>query len=169
MSKNYLLKCVKSSFFNQQESRVTMLKCHEDDDHTCVSSLRANSHMSQEPWSCNGEDPWLSSKGCTMGVGKAALCNHGPSSIVWSENGPCCGNIACLVGRKRRWFDKICFKLYQFKINIWWCLSTLEFVLESALPSVVKYVMLENIFKNSWSPIICIRPTSWSWPWRKFR
>ena len=32
-----------------------------------VIGLRATSHMSQEPWPCNGEDPWLSSKGHTMG------------------------------------------------------------------------------------------------------
>ena len=37
-------------------------------------------------WPCNGEDSWLSFKGCTMGVGKAVLCSHGPSNIVWSEN-----------------------------------------------------------------------------------
>ena len=35
-----------------------------------------------------------------MGVGKDVLCSHGPSSIVWSENGPCCGTIAYLVGGK---------------------------------------------------------------------
>ena len=57
--------------------------------------------MSQEPWPCNGEDPWLSSKGRTMGVGKAVLCSHRPSSIVWSENGPCCRTIVYFVGGKR--------------------------------------------------------------------
>ena len=35
-----------------------------------------------------------------MGVGKDVLCSHGPSSIVWSENGPCRGTIAYLVGGK---------------------------------------------------------------------
>ena len=64
--------------------------------------VKATSHMSQEPWPCNGEDPWLSSKGRTMGVGKAVLCSHGPSSIVWSENGPCCRTIAYFVGRSKR-------------------------------------------------------------------
>ena len=70
---------------------------------SCISgvSLRATSHMSQDLWPCNGEDPWLSSKGHTVGVGRAVLCSHGPSSIVWSESGPCCGTIACLVGGKR--------------------------------------------------------------------
>ena len=57
--------------------------------------------MSQEPWPCNGEDPWLSSKGHTIGVGKAVLGRHGTSSIVWSENGPCWGTIAYFVGGKR--------------------------------------------------------------------
>ena len=44
--------------------------------------LRATSQMSQEPWPCHGEDPWLSSKGRTMGVGKAVLGSHKPSNIV---------------------------------------------------------------------------------------
>ena len=47
-----------------------------------TSPLRATSHRSQEPRPCNGEDPWLSSKGCIMGVGKVVLCSHGPSSKV---------------------------------------------------------------------------------------
>ena len=43
-----------------------------------------------------------------MGVGKVVLCSHGPSSIVWSENGPCCRTIGYVVGRKkRRGFDVI--------------------------------------------------------------
>ena len=50
---------------------------------------------------CKGEDPWLSSIGRTMGVGKAVLCSHGLSSIVGSENGPCCGTIVYFVGGKR--------------------------------------------------------------------
>ena len=65
-------------------------------------ALRATSHTSQEPWPCNGEDPWLSSKGRTMGVGIAVLGSHRPSSIVWSENGPCCRTIAYFVGGKGR-------------------------------------------------------------------
>ena len=69
--------------------------------------LRATSDMSQKLWPCHGEDPWLSSKGRTMGVEKTVLCSHGSSSIVWSENGPCCGTIAYFVGGKegRIWFD----------------------------------------------------------------
>ena len=35
-----------------------------------------------------------------MGVGKAVLCRHGPSSIVRSEDGPCCRTIAYFVGGK---------------------------------------------------------------------
>ena len=62
----------------------------------CEVALRATSHMSQEPCPCNGEDPCLSSKGRTMGVGKGILCSLGPSSIVWSENEPCCGTITYL-------------------------------------------------------------------------
>jgi hypothetical protein len=58
--------------------------------------------MSQELWPCNGEDPWLSSKGCTMCVRKAIICSLRASSIVWSENGPCCGTIAYFVGGKKR-------------------------------------------------------------------
>ena len=106
--------------------------------------------MSQEPWLCNGEDPWLSSKGRTMGVGKLVLCSHGPSSIVWIENGPCCMTIAYFVGGKegRIWFNVICLKLYQFKRITWWCLFVLEFVLEFA----PQYVMLGKIFEKIMVP-----------------
>ena len=136
--------------------------------------LRATSHRSQEPWPCNGEDPWLSSRGRTMCVGKAIIWSHGPSSIVWSENGPCCGTIAYFVGEKegRIWFNIICLKLYQFKRIMWWCLSVLksilEYVLEYALESNVEFVLLEKILKKSWSPRSFVRPTSWRWAWRKF-
>ena len=68
-------------------------------------TLKASLHMGQEPWPCNGEDPWLSSEGRTMGVGKTVVCSHGPSRIVWSENGPCCGTTAYFGWRKKRgWF-----------------------------------------------------------------
>ena len=95
---------------------------------TWLVTLRATSHMSQEPWPCNGEDPWLSSKGRTMGVGIAVLCSHMPSSTVWSENGPCCRTIAYFIGGKegRIWLNIICLKLYPFERIIWWCLSILE-------------------------------------------
>ena len=58
-----------------------------------VIIFRATSHTSQGPWPCDGECPWLPSKGRTMGVG--------PSSIVWSENGPCWGTIVYFIGGKR--------------------------------------------------------------------
>jgi hypothetical protein len=86
-----------------------------------VALIRATSHMSQDPWPCNGEHPWLSSKGRTMCVGKAVICRLGPSSIVWNENGPCCGTIAYFIGGKEGiiWFNIICLKLSQFKRIIW--------------------------------------------------
>ena len=79
--------------------------------------LKATSHTSQEPWPCDGEDPWLSSKGNTMGVGKAVLGSHGPSSLVWSENDHFAGPLHILLAEKegRIWFNIICFKLYQFE------------------------------------------------------
>ena len=63
-------------------------------------ALRATIYMSQGPWPCNGGYPWLSSKGCTMGVEKAIMCHHGPSNIVWHENGPCWGTISYFTGKK---------------------------------------------------------------------
>ena len=107
--------------------------------------------MSQEPWPCYGEDPWLSSEGRTMRFGKAVLGSHGPSSIVWSENGQCCGTIAYFVGRKegRIWFNIIRLKLYQFERTTWWCLSILETILESILESALKYVTLKKYQKNN--------------------
>ena len=74
---------------------------HLRDNLFTLRIMRATSHMSQEPWPCNGEDFWLSSKGRTTRVGKAVLCRHGPSSIVWSENGPCYMTIAYFVGGKK--------------------------------------------------------------------
>ena len=126
-------------------------------------TLRATSHMTQEPWPCNSEDPWFSSKGHIMGVGNVVLCSDGSSSIVWSENGPCCRTIGYFVGRKERriWFNLICLKLHQFERNTWRCLSIMEFVVEFALQSVLKSTLLEKNIKNkSWSPWICVRPTS---------
>ena len=70
----------------------------------CSSArLRPLSHMmSQEPWPCNGEDPWLSSKArSTMGVGKAVLCSQGPSNIVWSEKWTMLRDHCIFVGRKK--------------------------------------------------------------------
>jgi hypothetical protein len=90
-------------------------------------------------------------KAISMGVGKSILCSHRPSSIVWSENGPCCGTIAYFVGGKKGmiWFNIICLKLYQFRRITRWCLYVLESVVESTLQSVLKFVILEkNIIKN---------------------
>ena len=112
--------------------------------------VRATSHMSQEPWHYNGENPWLSSKRRTMGVGIAVLGSHQPSSIVWSENSPCCGTIAYFVGRKRGrlWFNRICLKLYKFERTTWWCLSIVECILESSLEYVVNFALLKKVKKR---------------------
>ena len=64
-------------------------------------------------------------------------------------------------------FNIICLKLYQFERTTWWCLYVLEYVLDSAMQFVLKYVMLKILFKNSWSPEICVIPTSWRWASRK--
>ena len=93
---------------------------------TILLHIRATSHVSQEPWPCNVEDPWLSSKGHTMGVGKAILGSHGPSSIFWSDNGPCCGTIVYFVGGKGE-EDLVQYnmsQIYKFERTTWWCLST---------------------------------------------
>ena len=123
---NRLLICPKISQITVHERLETPLK---------YGTLRATSHTSQEPWPCNGEDPWLSTKGRTMGVGKVVLGSHGPSIIVWSENGPCCGTVAYFVGRKRGrvWYNTRCLKLYQFERTTWWYLSVLESILESRI------------------------------------
>ena len=121
--------------------------------------LGATSHMSREPWPCNGEGPWLSSKGRSMCVGKAVTCSHGPSSIMWSENGPCCGTVAYFLANKegRIWFNIICLKFYHYERSMWWCLSVLGYVLESILESfwnlTWKSVMLENLLKKLWTLI----------------
>ena len=88
-----------------------------------------------------------------MDVGKAILCRHKPSSIVWSENGPCCGNRCIFHWRKKEariWFNIICLKFYLFERITWWCLS----VLEHAPQYVLKFVMLEKRLKKivvSWN------------------
>ena len=65
-----------------------------------------------------------------MGVENAVLCSHGPSSILWSENGPSCGTVACFVGGKEGGFGSVCLKLYQFEIITRLCLSTMETILK---------------------------------------
>jgi hypothetical protein len=63
------------------------------------AALRATSHMSQEPWPCNDEDPRLSSKGCTMSVGKTILCSHRSSSTMWNDH--VAGLLHILLAEKR--------------------------------------------------------------------
>ena len=123
--------------------------------HNIVMDLKVTSYPSQGPWPCSGEDHWLSSKGRPMGVGKAVLCSHGPSSIVWSENGPCCRTIAYFVGEKegRIWLNIICLNLYQFEIATWWCLSILESdhgICHEMCPENLS--CWENILKNNGLP-----------------
>ena len=66
---------------------------------------------------------------------------------------------ALLVEKEGRiWFHIICLKLYQFKRFIWWCLSVLEFVLESILQYIMKPIMLENFKKNHGHPEISSDP-----------
>ena len=47
-----------------------------------------------------------------MGVGNADLCSHRLSRILWSENGPLCGTIACFVGGIRG-VDLVKYNLFQ--------------------------------------------------------
>ena len=47
------------------------------------------------------------SKAVLWVLGKPFLGSHGPSSILWSEDGPCCETIAYFVGGKRGGFDLI--------------------------------------------------------------
>ena len=103
-----------------------------------------------------------------MGVGKAVLGSHRPSNIVWSENGPCCGTIAYIVGGKegRIWFRIICLEIYQFDRTTWWCLSVLEYVLESIMGFVLKFspkyvlksIMLKSVLKNQGLPKFALGP-----------
>jgi hypothetical protein len=121
--------------------------------------------MSQEPWPYNGEDPWFSSKGRTMGVGKAVLCSHGPSRIVWSEKDDVTRPLYILLAEKegRIWLNITCLRLYQFRRITWWCLFVLESILECVPKFVLKSVLLKKYWKKSWSHGICVRPTSWRW------
>ena len=59
--------------------------------------------------------------------------------------------IAYFVGRKNK--GGLCLKLYQFERIIQWCLSILEsimeFVMEYALQSIMKFAILEKKLKKS--------------------
>ena len=141
----------------------------------CNSTLSGPLHTwAQEPWPCNGEDPWHSSKNRIMSVGKAVLCSHGTSSILWSGMDHVEGPSHVLLGETegRNWFEIICLKHYQFERITWWCFLVLEsiqeYVMESTLQSFLNPIMLEKYIKKSWSPIICVSPTSWRWTWQKF-
>ena len=64
----------------------TRLWCHSQVFkllHLILMKLRATLHMSQESWPCNGEDPWFSCNGCTMGVGNVVLCSVLKHSVKW--------------------------------------------------------------------------------------
>ena len=127
--------------------------------------VRADLHMSQEPWPCDGEDPWLSSKGCTMGVGKAILCSHKLLSIVWSENEPCCKTIAYFVGGKRE-EDLVWHNMSQ-TLSIWEnylvvlvCHGIYYGICWGIFPTICP---LGKIFKKIVVSRICVRLTSWRW------
>jgi hypothetical protein len=45
----------------------------------------------------------------------------------------------------RTWFNIKCLKLFYFKRIIWWCLSVLEFVLESILEFVLEYILESSL------------------------
>ena len=89
-------------------------------------AFRATLNMSQGPLPCNDEHPWLSPKGCTMGVGKAIMCSHGPSQIVWSENGSCWGTISYFIGGKRGatlptcYISPLSILSFIFLVLRWW-------------------------------------------------
>ena len=115
--------------------------------------------MSQELRPRNGEDPWLSSKGLTVGVGKAVICSHGPSSIVWSVNWPCCGTIAYFVGGKRG-EDLASYNMSQ-TLSIWenyLMVFVCHGIYLGFFPAIC---LVGKILKNSWSSEICVWPTSW--------
>src|ERR1700737_3680888 len=101
--------------------------------------------------------PWVLGKPCYVVLGPQAQCevrmNHvaGPLHILLAEK------------EGRIWFNIICLQVDQFKIITLCCFSVLESVMEFSMQSVLKYVLLEKILKNSWSPGICIKPTSWRW------
>ena len=157
---NRLSICPKISLITVHERLETPLK---------YGTLRATSHTSQEPWPCNGEDPWLSTKGRTMGVGKVILGVHGPSSIVWSENGPCCGTIAYFVGGKRG-EDLVSYNMSQtLPIRENYLVVFINIILHGLYskirleirPGICPTDREKKNLKNSWSPGICVRPTSW--------
>ena len=71
---------------------------------SCIwEKLRATSHTSQRPsMTMKWWGPLTIIQRMYYGYWKAILCSDGPSNIVWSENGPCWGTIAYIIGGKRR-------------------------------------------------------------------
>jgi hypothetical protein len=64
------------------------------------------------------------------------------------------GPLHILLAEKevRIWFNTISLKLYQFERITWWCLSILEYVMESACNLSWNLSYWKNIFKKSRSP-----------------
>ena len=98
-----------------------------------------------------------------MGVGKVVLGSHGPSSMVWSENGPCCETIAYFVGGIRG-EDLVSYDISQ--TLSFWENYLVVFVCLGFFPKICH---AEKVLKKSRSPEIYVRPTSWRQMWRKFR
>ena len=153
-------------FINLGCSWNERIQCFLDFQRPNWMFVRATSHTSQELWPCNGADPWLSSKGHTISVGKVVL---GMYTDLQAQCEVRMDLVAYFVGGKRGegLVNIICLKLYQFERTTWWCLWVVEFVMESILEYALEYIMLNNI-KKSWSTKICVKPTSWMYAWRKF-
>ena len=78
--------------------------------------LRATSHVSQEPWPWNGEDPWLSHPKAVPWVcweSRFMSSQALKHSVKWEWN-MVQGPLHSLVAEKegRIWFNMICLKLY---------------------------------------------------------
>ena len=66
----------------------------------------------------------------------------------------CAGPLHILLAEKegRIWFNIICLQIYQFERTTWWCLYVLESILEFALKSILKNVLLKQYYKNHGLP-----------------
>ena len=139
-------------FLNETHLRVSILNTNYSHGvglgirNSVPPFLRATSHMSRELCPCNGEDPWLSSKGSSMGYGKVVLCSHMPSNIVWSENGPWYMTI-CIFCWRKRGEDLVWYNMSQtlpIGENYLVVFVCLEFILEFVLEFSLQFVMLEK-------------------------
>ena len=110
--------------------------------------------------------PWV--------LGKVILRSHGPSSIVWSENGPCYGTVVLLCWQEKKggfgfiWYVANSINLRESLGGVclsWNLLSNLPCCLSRNLSCWKKYIYQ----KKSWCPRICDKPTSWRWGWQNFR